>query len=52
MKATNFYAIEIICDQRRRKGQNQTKFAKFYPEKYEFCSFLTKARQLHDEKDE
>ena len=52
MKAMNFYTIEIIHDQRRRKGRNQMKFAKFYPEKYEFHSFLTKARQPHDEKDE
>ena len=51
MKATNFYTKEVIHDQRRRKGQNQMKFTKFYPEKYEFCSFLTKAQQLGDEKD-
>ena len=49
MKAMNFYAIEISHDQRRRKSWNQMKFTKFYPEKYEF---LTKAQQLHDEKDE
>ena len=52
MKAVNFYTIEIICDQRRGKGQNQMKFTEFYSEKYEFYSFLTKAQQLHDEKDE
>ena len=52
MKAMNFYTIEISHDQRRRKGQNQTKFTEFYPEKYEFYSFLTKAQQLLDEKDE
>ena len=52
MKATNFYTIEIIRDQRRKKGQNQTKFTEFYPEKCKFYSFLTKAQQLHDKKDE
>ena len=36
MKDKNFYTIEIIDDQRRRKGQNQTKFTEFYPEKCEF----------------
>ena len=52
MKAANFYTIEIIRDQRRRKGWNQMKFTKFYPEKYEFHSFLTQAQQLCDKKDE